>query len=250
MDRIWHATIPVDALSVDDQEEMLQLMETYYLGVTREQFNSDLDEKDRVIMLRQDSSQGRVVGFSTLMCLDLQVGGEPVKAVFSGDTIVDRRSRCTLGLGLECAKYFVQLMAEHPGCDLFYVLTAKGWQTCRIPGLLFRQYSPSPDQPVNYRHQQVMEAFGARKYPGRYQPTTGLITYSGEAQRLRPGSPEGSIPPRDNPLVDLFVEKNPNYLQGDDLVYVAQIADWNFTGAFKKLLTSLKEPGKEPGLVG
>lgn len=246
MTHIWHTTVPVDSLSLYDREEMLHLMQTYYLGVTRERFNRDLDEKERVIMLRQDTGQGRIVGFSTLMCLDLEVDGEPVKAVFSGDTIVDRGSRCTLGLGLECANYFVRLMGEHQDRELFYILIAKGWQTCRIPGLLFLHYSPSPGRPTMLRDKQVMDAFGAKKYPDEYQPDTGLIAYSGETQRLRPGSPEGTIPPRNNPLVDLFVEKNPNYLQGDDLVYVAPIAEWNFTSVFRKLLTS----SKEPGLVG
>lgn len=234
---VEHSTAPVADLSIRDRGEMLSLMGKYYLGVTRDKFENDLDQKQHVILLRQGSNGRKISGFSTLMRLDLMVEGEPVKAVFSGDTIVDRGSRGTLGLGLEITRYFAETTMENPGFELFYILIAKGWQTCRIPALLFESYSPSPDWPVSDRHKQVMDAFGAKKYPHNYQPETGLITFPLETQRIIPESSEAAIPPRDDVQVDFFVKKNPNYMRGDELVYVAPIAEWNFTKVSKKLLS-------------
>ena len=37
-----HVTVPVVSLSLQHREEMFGLMESYYLGVTREQFEIDL----------------------------------------------------------------------------------------------------------------------------------------------------------------------------------------------------------------
>jgi hypothetical protein len=225
---------------------MLALMQAHYLGVTRERFEADLAEKERVILLREGAGPGKIVGFTTLMLIDLVVAGRAVKAVFSGDTIVERGNRNTFGLGREICRYFVRAVEENSDTELFYILIAKGWQTCRIPALLFREYSPAPDRPVNIWHQRVMDAFGAKKYPRHYRPESGLITFAEETQRVIAGSAEGDIPARGNPLVDFFLKKNPDYLRGDELVYVAPIIEANFTGVFQKL----RQPVKEVHLVG
>jgi hypothetical protein len=83
-----------------------------------------------------------------------------------------------------------------------------------------------------------MDAFGAKKYPRNYLPEQGLITFSVETQRVKPGSPEGQVPPRVDPHVDLFLKKNPNYLLGDELIYVASISPQNFSWAVHRFLSS------------
>jgi hypothetical protein len=242
MSDITHLILRVGDLSAGDRAEMWRLMTDYYLGVAPQQFETDLDEKEHVILLRNGSATGRIVGFSTLMRLDLEVAGKPVVTVFSGDTIVHRASRGTLGLGVELARYFHGAVQETMGAGLYYILIAKGWQTSRIPGLLFRDYSPSPDHPTPFSHQQIIDAFGAKKYPNNYRPQTGLIDFTGEAQRVMPDSAEGIIPGKPDAQVDFFVKNNPNYLQGSELVYVAEIAEGNFTPAFQKLLNLTVRP--------
>lgn len=242
MSDVTHLILRVGDLSASDRAEMWLLMTAYYLGVTPQQFEADLDEKEHVILLRNGSATGRIVGFSTLMRLNLEVAGKRVVTVFSGDTIVDRSRRGTLGLGMEIARYFHRAVQETTGAGLYYILIAKGWQTSRIPGLLFQDYSPSPDRPTPYLHQQIMDAFGAKKYPGNYRPQTGLIEFAGAAQRVIPGSAEGIIPAKPDAQVDFFVKNNPNYLQGSELVYVAEIAEGNFTPVFKKLLNLTARP--------
>ena len=118
---LTHETVSVSSLSFDDWEDMYRLMQTYYLGVTRAQFDQDLAEKERVILLRRGRIGGKVAGFSTIMRYDLNVDGRAVKVVFSGDTVVDRGSRGTLGLGVEIARYFVQSLGESSNEELFYI---------------------------------------------------------------------------------------------------------------------------------
>jgi hypothetical protein len=242
MSDVTHLILRVGELSASDRAEMWLLMTAYYLGVEPQQFEADLDEKEHVILLRNGSTTGRIVGFSTLMRLDLEVAGQPVVTVFSGDTIVDRSRRGTFGLGMEIARYFHSAVQETTGVGLYYILIAKGWQTSRIPRLLFQDYSPSPDRPTPCLHRQIMDAFGAKKYPNNYRPRTGLIDFGGETQRVMPESAEGIIPARPDAQVDFFVKSNPNYLQGSELVYVAEIAEGNFTPVFKKLLNLTVRP--------
>ena len=67
-----------------------------YLGVAAEQFEHDLAEKEWVIVLRDGAAGSQIVGFSTLMSLELPAQGQAVKAIFSGDTIVARERRRTV----------------------------------------------------------------------------------------------------------------------------------------------------------
>ncbi len=237
MAAIAHATIKRQELSVADQTEMFSLMRQYYLGVEWGAFQRDLAEKEHVVVLRESGTR-RLVGFSTLVQMDLDVCGELVRAIFSGDTVVETSARHTLGFGREITLYFARTLEEFPNREIYYVLICKGWRTYRVPMLLFNEFSPAPGHPTLPRHQQVMDAFGRAKYPHQYHPEAGLIVYQGEAQRVRPRSAEDLPTGRTSKATEWFAMKNPDYLRGDDLVTVAQVAEQNFSPVFRRLSTS------------
>src|SRR5271154_3549863 len=74
-------------LTPGERERMYGLLATYFLGTSREQFESDLAEKEAVILLR-DVKDGQIQGFSTLMRITTTIDECEVVAFFSGDTIV------------------------------------------------------------------------------------------------------------------------------------------------------------------
>ena len=75
-------------IAAADARVMYEIFARHYDCVSLEQFLLDLSEKDCVLVLR-DANQG-ICGFSTQKVFRVSVGGTPVRAVFSGDTIVDR----------------------------------------------------------------------------------------------------------------------------------------------------------------
>lgn len=81
--------VEVPDLSADDRGEMLDLMNRHYHDVCPRAFAVDLAEKQWVIVVRD--SRRQMQGFSTQMVLDVVVDGRKIKALFSGDTIVDRQ---------------------------------------------------------------------------------------------------------------------------------------------------------------
>lgn len=241
MNAIKHLTVPVTELEPRDRSQMLSLMLQYYDGVKPDTFFGDLAEKEHVMVLRDNCESGRIVGFSTLMRLRLNVGGVPVVAVFSGDTVVECQKRNNLGFVYEVTRYFVQTQSEFDGYKVAWLLITKGWRTYRIMPFLFRQFSPRYDQPTSLWHQQVIDAFGATRYPHEYDPSNGLIVFDGDSQRIRPGSSEDTCSIRRDSHVDYFLQRNPNYLRGNELVCVADIEDGNFTTAFRKALCHRQE---------
>jgi hypothetical protein len=232
---VINATKRVADLSSLEREQMLQLMDENYLGVESTTFATDLAEKDDVLMLLAGDS-GAVVGFSTVMVLDLAVGDDTVKAVFSGDTIVAADYRRTPGLGIELAHYLVGLLDRFPDTAIHWILISKGCRTYRLLPFFFTYFSPAYDHPTPARHQAIRDAFGAKKYPQEYDPSSGLIHYRGEPQRLRPGVADATTERLSDPHIRFFVEANPNHMAGDDLVCVAEVAEANFTRGFRRLL--------------
>ncbi|MBX3423727.1 MAG: hypothetical protein KF752_19390 [Pirellulaceae bacterium] len=73
-------------LSSTDRRQMLALMDLHYDGVCPRVFEEDLADKRWVIQLF-DPNTGELCGFSTQTIIDVEVQGQPVRALFSGDTI-------------------------------------------------------------------------------------------------------------------------------------------------------------------
>src|SRR5438445_13312928 len=107
MTRIVSQTKKVAACSEQEKEAFYQLLCQGFLGVSWHDFMRDFQEKDAVMLLRKEHSEGEIVGWSTLMVLTLALLDEEVKAVFSGDTIVLPEYRSSTGFGVELVRYFL-----------------------------------------------------------------------------------------------------------------------------------------------
>lgn len=230
---IEHARIQTTALTHKDRKRMFSLMEECYLGMDWKSFDSDLAEKDEVMILSED---GEIVGFSTLVTFDFLVGEKVCTALFSGDTVVSRGKRNSLGFAKEVVSYFYQNIDFETNTPVYWTLISKGWRTFRILPFLFKEFYPNPfAKEDNPKLKEVRDAFGKYKYPGLYKKKTGLIKFQAPSQRLRPNSEEAECD-RDDPYAKFFFEKNPGYLNGDELVCIAEVSLENFTRSSLRLI--------------
>ena len=78
----------VDTLSDGAVDAMFSLYDQYYDATSRPLFEADLRNKDYVVTLREPS--GALAGFSTLAVLEAEIGGTRLRAIYSGDTIIDQ----------------------------------------------------------------------------------------------------------------------------------------------------------------
>ena len=67
---------------------MFDLLDDHFEGVVFERFQEDLAEKHWVLVIRDDEKV--IQGFTTARLLDAEVDGDPVRAIYSGDTIINR----------------------------------------------------------------------------------------------------------------------------------------------------------------
>jgi hypothetical protein len=239
MNHIVGETKPTRRCSEDEKRRFYELLCKGFLGVSWSNFLRDFQEKEAVIVLRKDHHNGEIVGFSTLVVLTLQLFGEEVKGIFSGDTFVLPEYRGSLGMAAQLGSYFLHIRERFPQHKAYYILMSKGWRTYKIMPFLFLDFFPRYDQPIPARERAVMDTFGKVKYPRYYRAERGLIVFPGDAARLNPESID-AIPVKRDAHTQFFLRANPGYLRGDELVCVASVTPDNFATALKRVLSSTR----------
>ncbi|HWH80521.1 MAG TPA: hypothetical protein VNT76_24235 [Candidatus Binatus sp.] len=225
----------VCALDERRREQMFALMDQYYAGMKREVFEVDLREKRWVIQLIDAQTQA-LRGFSTQMLLERQIDGKPARALFSGDTIVDRGCWGQSLLAQAWGHLALSLIDAHPNEFLYWFLISKGYKTYRFLPVFFREFYPRFDRPTPSWAARIIDAFAREKFPGSYDSSGGVIRAAAASGRLRQGVAQVTVERLSDPHVRFFVERNPNHALGEELCCIAPLTRENFTAAAKRPL--------------
>ena len=223
--RLHSRTVATSEISRAEACEMFAILAKHYDCVTPEKFLSDLAEKDCVLMLRDDL--GWICGFSTQKLLRVSVSGEPVRAVFSGDTIVDRAHWGEQELGRCWCRYVSAIYAEEPDIPLYWFLISKGYRTYLYLPLFFERFYPNYEAPTPEFEQRVLDALATAKFSFSYRPEAGVIEFPQSQGQLKPHLAD--IPERRlrHPHVRFFLERNPRFASGCELACLAEISPSN-----------------------
>lgn len=219
------------SLTPAEQAGMYRLLTRYFAGVTRERFEQDLAEKDWVILLE---AGGEIVGFSTLMHSRTEVGGQPVIAVFSGDTIVARESWGESELPRLWIRHVLSVTAGEEA-RVFWFLISSGYKTYRFLPVFFREFYPTCARPTPAFAKQVMDHLAGAKFGAEYDQAAGVVRFR-EATPLQDGVAEVTERRRKDPHVAFFVQANPGHAAGDELVCLCELTPENLTAAGRRML--------------
>jgi hypothetical protein len=212
------------------RDEMFALLESYYEGVERATFDADLDEKEWVIQII-DEETSCLKGFSTQMLLEVEVSGRTIRALFSGDTIVDQDARSERSLFQVSGWLVRSLIDAYSGAELYWFLISKGYKTYRFLPLFFHEFYPRYDAPTPPQLVEVIDALAGWKFPGAYDRARGIVRAGLDSCRLRPGIAEITPERLLDPHVRSFVERNSGHAQGDELCCIAPLTAGNLTPA-------------------
>jgi hypothetical protein len=221
-------------LAEADVEQMYRLMDRYYDGLRQETFLADLSEKQWTIVLR--SGRGEICGFSTLMMLQVAVGEDTIHAVYSGDTIVHRDCWGENVLARTWGRLVAELIDRYNGRALYWLLISKGYKTYRYLPVFFHEFYPRFDRSFPPYEKTVLDALAAMKFGGAYDPATGIVSFEGRRDRLRPGIAD--LEPRrlKDPHVEFFARLNRGHAQGDELACLAPLTHDNFKLSAQRIL--------------
>src|SRR5262245_47614616 len=115
-------------LAPQDRAAMLALMQRHYENVQPAVFARDLAEKRWVIVVREPES-GRLCGFSTQTILESNCDGQLIRALFSGDTIIDRQHWGDPALSHVWGQFALGLIDRFDDAPLYWLLLSQGYRT-------------------------------------------------------------------------------------------------------------------------
>jgi hypothetical protein len=224
--------VKAQSLSEKETNTMYALMETYYDDMTQDAFLRDLNEKDYCILLLDAS--GAVKGFSTQKMIHVETGSETVSGVFSGDTIIHKEDWGSMELYKTFARNLLEIGRQY---NVFYwFLISKGYKTYKILPLFFNEFYPRYRIKTPDHEQVIMHAFGSSRYPGEYDSASGVIAYKGVKDKLKLGVADiGEKHLRDEHIA-FFLQANPGYFKGNDLVCLARLDEGNLNRTAHRLL--------------
>ena len=231
--RLVASVVPVAALSPCDIDAMFQIHARLYERVTVRAFRRDLDEKQWVLLLRDEEA---VRGFTTVLLLDTEVHGESLRVVFSGDTGIDPAFWGSQALVRAWAHLMGELLAKASGRRLYWFLISKGYRTYLYLPLFFHDFYPRVDVATPPFERDLIATLGAAKYPRDFNPRTGVVEFTESHGHLRPRLADTPRHRREHPHVRFFLERNPGYADGHELVCVAEISADNMRGLARRML--------------
>jgi hypothetical protein len=206
---------------------MRALLERFFEGVTAEQFERDLAEKNWVLRIR---SEGRLVGFSTLHAGTEITDAGAINVIYSGDTIMAPEAWGTPVLAQGWIALVRRAQAALPPGPCRWLFLSSGFRTYRFLPVFWKTFWPRFDAPTPPAVRAEMAELARRRFGEQFVEPDGVVRFA-RPQRLRSGLVE--VPPGrvENPHVRFFLEKNPRHSAGDELVCIADLDNANLTSA-------------------
>jgi hypothetical protein len=219
--------VSVEDLTQMTVSPMFELMARYFADLDRKQFESDLAEKDDVLLIYAGDE---LVGFSTMQIREEGFNGSRVQVLFSGDTIIDSRYWNTHELQRGFVRRASRALRESE-LPLYWFLICGGYRTYRYLPIFFHEFWPRHDRATPQGSQEMMDFLAGDRFGDSYQ--NGVVVTSNG--RLREDVSPIEKKHLKNPHVAFFDEANPGHLSGHELVCLAKFSEDNMTRALLKL---------------
>lgn len=225
--------VPTGELSSLDVEAMYLLLGKHFQGVERNVFNTDLNYKNWVILLK-DSKTNQLKGFSTLLFYNTNFAGESISVVYSGDTIMDPSAWSSSSLSRTWIDSINKLRTKYCQGKLYWLLICGGYRTYRFLPIFWQNFYPRYDviTPLDISH--FMEYLAHERFGKGYNPKSGVVSFP-HPHILREGL--RGIPKErlSDPHIQFFDRINPGHLNGNELVCLTEISETNLTPAGKRM---------------
>jgi hypothetical protein len=226
------ARASVAAMSI---ASMYSLYSRHYLDTTPAIFQRDLAAKTHVLLLRDE--RDRLCGFSTLEVYASAAAGRNVRVIYSGDTIIDPKYWGSSAFALAWLRFAGEVQRQDPCTPLHWLLIAKGHRTYRFLPAFARHYLPHHSRLPTDAERYLLNALAAEKFGAAYDPLTGIVRFAQPQGRLTADLAEVSDRHRRLPAVAYFLERNPGYGNGDELVCLCELVPANLRSVALRVFT-------------
>ena len=234
--RIHAYPTPAASLTRRERDEAFTLLGRHFDGVTRDQFERDLSDKNYVLLLRDHEAGDALIGFSTLRVYETTgPDGGPVSVVCSGDTVVDPTAWNTASLPRWWIAAVRSLRSLYPNGRYYWLLITSGFRTYRLLSTFWQTFYPRFDAAPPPDQQQLLDHLASERFGNAFDARTGVVRFE-KPQVLRPhlaGIPDARL---DDPHVAFFARRNPGHERGDELACLCELSEANLTRAGRRMV--------------
>lgn len=218
------ACIPIGSLEKTDLPGLFDLYAAHFDGTSFPLFCKDLLAKDKIILMRNE--EGIIKGFSTLELSNERISGKDIRVLFSGDTIIDRQYWGTQALSRKFFEVTGEIFFEEPKRPLYWFLIVKGHRTYRYLKTFYHRFYPDPRGDDNALKRMACQ-LAHNRFGNDFDREAGVLKFKTSQGHLKPDLAE--IPAKDlhHENVQYFLQKNPGYRQGDELVCLCPLSPEN-----------------------
>ena len=213
--------------------EMYSLFSKYFYS-DEILFEKDILNKQWIIFL-EDGKNKSLKGFTTIAYLDIIINGIDVRAVYSGDTIIHKDYWNTF----ELSKCWINTVLSHNQNShkpLYWLLLSSGYRTYRFLPIFYKEFYPRYDKATPGIMKNLMFEFATHIYGPHFKSEKGIINFGRNSTPLRNRLAKVDSSRLKDPHVVFFLERNPGYVIGEELVCITEIKDGNYTKAGKRML--------------
>ena len=118
----------------------------------------------------------------------------------------------------------------------YWFLISKGIKTYMYLPTYFKDFCPKVDYIESELEKRIKDIYAEKIYGNRYNRKTGIVKNDGTNDFLRENIVVLSEKQLKNKNIQFFLERNPDYKKGDELVCLAEISIENLTNLGKRVL--------------
>lgn len=204
-----------------DRRKMFEVYSRYYEGTSWELFEADLNEKQYALVLR--SPEDVIQGFTTIAVTEMLHEGAPLRTIFSGDTIISHEHWGSQQLAFTWIHFAGRVKAENPEVPLYWFLIVKGHRTYRFLPAFSIDFHPHWERPIPADTKRIMDRLAEDRFRDAYDRKTGVISFPNSHGHLKRDLAHVSESEARRADVAFFLDKNPGYSRGDELVCLTEL---------------------------
>ncbi len=223
--------VKITQLSEATLDAMCQIYLAHYDGCDAALFRADLESKTEALLVSKDQT---LVGFSLYELYRETWQGRSIRIIYSGDTIVEHAHWGQQALAFSWISRAGQIKREETHTPLYWFLIVKGHRTYRYLPAFSRCFHPHWQDPVS-ELKGLADRLANNKFGGAYDPDSGVIAFPESRGHLKAAFAHPNPRELNKQAVKFFLQRNPGYLTGHELVCLCELSEENLKPLARRL---------------
>lgn len=216
-------TVRVGALMPMQITRMAEMYLAHYEGSCAEKFQEDLKNKDYAVLVFYGAE---LVGFTTVKVYETLWAQRTIRVIFSGDTLVLPEHWGQMALSQAWIALLARLKRQNPLQDFYWLLIVKGHRTFRYLDVFSHDFYPhwSPHSTANTHLKPLADHLAFQMFGPQYNADTGVVAFEPSQGHLKSFLAEIPENAGLQPSTIFFLERNPGYIRGHELVCLCELS--------------------------